>query len=67
MGVLAHFCDACSPEPRQVPDGYKVISEGKADILFPNTNEVFYNPVQNFNRYRSDCARLCVSFLFICI
>lgn len=27
-----------------------VIKEGKASILFPNANEVFYNPVQEFNR-----------------
>lgn len=26
------------------------IQEGKAKILFPNSNEVFYNPVQEFNR-----------------
>ena len=32
------------------------ITEGRAKILFPNSNEVFYNPVQEFNRdlrYRS--------------
>uniref|UniRef100_A0A8C8STQ9 tRNA (guanine(26)-N(2))-dimethyltransferase n=1 Tax=Pelusios castaneus TaxID=367368 RepID=A0A8C8STQ9_9SAUR len=27
-----------------------VITEGKAKIIFPNANEVFYNPVQEFNR-----------------
>lgn len=26
------------------------IKEGKAEILFPNENQVFYNPVQEFNR-----------------
>lgn len=26
------------------------IREGKATILFPSQNEVFYNPVQEFNR-----------------
>ena len=26
------------------------ITEGSATILFPNSNEVFYNPVQEFNR-----------------
>ncbi|XP_068176929.1 tRNA (guanine(26)-N(2))-dimethyltransferase [Antennarius striatus] len=30
--------------------GETVIKEGKASILFPNANEVFYNPVQEFNR-----------------
>lgn len=28
----------------------KVIKEGKAEILFPSNNEVFYSPVQQFNR-----------------
>uniref|UniRef100_A0A665VYZ9 tRNA (guanine(26)-N(2))-dimethyltransferase n=1 Tax=Echeneis naucrates TaxID=173247 RepID=A0A665VYZ9_ECHNA len=27
-----------------------VVKEGRASILFPNANEVFYNPVQEFNR-----------------
>ena len=26
------------------------ICEGRAKILFPDENEVFYNPVQEFNR-----------------
>ncbi|XP_074059636.1 tRNA (guanine(26)-N(2))-dimethyltransferase [Macrotis lagotis] len=30
--------------------GETVISEGAARIVFPNSNEVFYNPVQEFNR-----------------
>lgn len=30
--------------------GETVVKEGKAAILFPNANEVFYNPVQEFNR-----------------
>lgn len=30
--------------------GETVIKEGKAAILFPSANEVFYNPVQEFNR-----------------
>ncbi|XP_043825653.1 tRNA (guanine(26)-N(2))-dimethyltransferase-like isoform X1 [Dromiciops gliroides] len=29
--------------------GETVISEGAARIVFPNSNEVFYNPVQEFN------------------
>ncbi|CAK8684975.1 unnamed protein product [Clavelina lepadiformis] len=29
---------------------YTTIKEGKAEILFPKTNNVFYNPVQEFNR-----------------
>lgn len=30
--------------------GETVVREGKAAILFPNANDVFYNPVQEFNR-----------------
>uniref|UniRef100_A0A3Q2T8Y3 tRNA (guanine(26)-N(2))-dimethyltransferase n=1 Tax=Fundulus heteroclitus TaxID=8078 RepID=A0A3Q2T8Y3_FUNHE len=30
--------------------GETVVREGKAAILFPDANEVFYNPVQEFNR-----------------
>ncbi|XP_075581316.1 LOW QUALITY PROTEIN: tRNA (guanine(26)-N(2))-dimethyltransferase [Pelecanus crispus] len=30
--------------------GETLISEGRATILFPSANEVFYNPVQGFNR-----------------
>ncbi|XP_028977844.1 tRNA (guanine(26)-N(2))-dimethyltransferase isoform X2 [Esox lucius] len=30
--------------------GETVVREGKATILFPSANEVFYNPVQEFNR-----------------
>ena len=26
------------------------VTEGKAEILFPDSNSVFYNPVQEFNR-----------------
>ncbi|XP_047676349.1 tRNA (guanine(26)-N(2))-dimethyltransferase isoform X2 [Tachysurus fulvidraco] len=30
--------------------GETVVKEGKASVLFPGANEVFYNPVQEFNR-----------------
>lgn len=30
--------------------GETEVKEGKATILFPSANEVFYNPVQEFNR-----------------
>ncbi|KAL1265923.1 hypothetical protein QQF64_003950 [Cirrhinus molitorella] len=36
-------------EPGLLP-GETVVKEGKAAILFPSANEVFYNPVQEFNR-----------------
>ncbi|XP_022239514.1 tRNA (guanine(26)-N(2))-dimethyltransferase-like isoform X3 [Limulus polyphemus] len=29
---------------------YRTITEGKAEVLFPTTHDVFYNPVQEFNR-----------------
>ena len=32
------------------PSGFVEITEGRAKILFPSSNEVFYNPVQEFNR-----------------
>ncbi|KAJ1662805.1 RNA methyltransferase tRNA(m5U54)methyltransferase [Coemansia sp. RSA 1813] len=35
---------------------YNEITEGKATILFPKNNEVFYNPVQEFNRDMSIAA-----------
>uniref|UniRef100_A0A8C5D462 tRNA (guanine(26)-N(2))-dimethyltransferase n=1 Tax=Gouania willdenowi TaxID=441366 RepID=A0A8C5D462_GOUWI len=38
-----------TPPPELLP-GETVVKEGKAAILFPNANEVFYNPVQEFNR-----------------
>lgn len=34
---------------RELVDGVKV-TEGKAEICFPDSNSVFYNPVQEFNR-----------------
>ncbi|KAI8085240.1 N2,N2-dimethylguanosine tRNA methyltransferase [Thamnidium elegans] len=35
---------------------YNTVTEGKATILFPKHNEVFYNPVQQFNRDMSIAA-----------
>uniref|UniRef100_A0A8B9FP68 tRNA (guanine(26)-N(2))-dimethyltransferase n=1 Tax=Amazona collaria TaxID=241587 RepID=A0A8B9FP68_9PSIT len=34
----------------EFPQDHTLISEGQATILFPSANEVFYNPVQGFNR-----------------
>jgi tRNA G26 N,N-dimethylase Trm1 len=34
----------------EVPAGLRRITEGAADILVPATDEVFYNPIQEFNR-----------------
>lgn len=36
--------------PAGLRPGETVVKEGKASILFPSANEVFYNPVQEFNR-----------------
>lgn len=36
--------------PTELLPGETVVKEGKAAILFPSANEVFYNPVQEFNR-----------------
>lgn len=39
------------------PQDYTVVTEGKADILFPKQEEVFYNPIQQFNR---DLSVTCI-------
>lgn len=36
--------------PEGLLPGETVVKEGKASILFPDAGEVFYNPVQEFNR-----------------
>uniref|UniRef100_A0A8C5NLG9 Uncharacterized protein n=1 Tax=Junco hyemalis TaxID=40217 RepID=A0A8C5NLG9_JUNHY len=39
------------PSERSPPGtGETLITEGRATIVFPSANEVFYNPVQGFNR-----------------
>lgn len=42
--------DGDGPAAAELLQGETVIKEGKASILFPSANEVFYNPVQEFNR-----------------
>ncbi|KAJ1794977.1 RNA methyltransferase tRNA(m5U54)methyltransferase [Coemansia sp. RSA 1938] len=42
--------------PTYAVDDYEQITEGRATILFPRNNEVFYNPVQQFNRDMSIAA-----------
>ncbi|XP_048346927.1 tRNA (guanine(26)-N(2))-dimethyltransferase isoform X1 [Sphaerodactylus townsendi] len=39
-----------SSDIEPVKNGETLITEGKAKIIFPSANEVFYNPVQEFNR-----------------
>ncbi|KAI8063518.1 N2,N2-dimethylguanosine tRNA methyltransferase [Gongronella butleri] len=46
---------AAEPTPIDISQ-YNTVTEGKATILFPKTNEVFYNPVQEFNRDMSIAA-----------
>ncbi|KAJ1884640.1 RNA methyltransferase tRNA(m5U54)methyltransferase [Kickxella alabastrina] len=43
-------------DPTYNIEDYQKIKEGKATILFPKNNEVFYNPVQEFNRDMSIAA-----------
>ena len=31
-------------------NGWTVVQEGRAQVLFPSKKDVFYNPVQEFNR-----------------
>jgi tRNA (guanine26-N2/guanine27-N2)-dimethyltransferase len=31
-------------------NGWTVVQEGRAQVLFPSQKDVFYNPVQEFNR-----------------
>lgn len=38
------------------PEDYNIVKEGKAEILFPKKDTVFYNPVQQFNRDLSVCC-----------
>lgn len=42
--------EGATPPPTALLPGETVVKEGKAAILFPSANEVFYNPVQEFNR-----------------
>ena len=42
-------CENMEEEDANAPQ-FVTIKEGKAEILFPSSNEVFYNPVQEFNR-----------------
>ncbi|CAO3595153.1 unnamed protein product [Absidia cylindrospora] len=44
---------------------YNTVTEGKATILFPKTNEVFYNPIQEFNWDMSIAAIRTWSELFL--
>jgi tRNA (guanine26-N2/guanine27-N2)-dimethyltransferase len=44
---------------------YEKIVEGKAEILFPKDDQVFYNPVQQFNRDMSIAAIKAWSRIFL--
>ncbi|KAF4094423.1 hypothetical protein AMELA_G00015190 [Ameiurus melas] len=45
VGVSPDSAAGCGLRP-----GETVVKEGKASVLFPGANQVFYNPVQEFNR-----------------
>ncbi|XP_048377734.1 tRNA (guanine(26)-N(2))-dimethyltransferase isoform X2 [Stegostoma tigrinum] len=50
---LLEAAEDCLPNSTTPPGATHtetVINEGKAKIIFPSVNEVFYNPVQEFNR-----------------
>lgn len=49
----------------EVENGVKV-TEGKAEICFPDSNSVFYNPVQEFNRDLSTAVLKLFSKEFSC-
>ena len=49
-GVSPASADKEKTLPAGLLPGETVVKEGKASILFPSANEVFYNPVQEFNR-----------------
>lgn len=58
LGATRHIASmATTAAPKPAPEGYKLVTEGKGNILFPNDNAVFYNPVQEFNR---DLSIACI-------
>eukprot|EP00055_Hartaetosiga_balthica_P008921 m.34384 g.34384 ORF g.34384 m.34384 type:complete len:593 (+) comp6527_c0_seq2:70-1848(+) len=50
------FSTMTEPKESAPPEGFVKIKEGQAEILFPDNDEVFYNPVQVFNRDMSTCV-----------
>lgn len=52
--VRAFSSTMATPAPstttQEVPEGFVLIKEGQASMLFPKENEVFYNKVQVLNR-----------------
>ncbi|KAK9476160.1 N2,N2-dimethylguanosine tRNA methyltransferase-domain-containing protein [Lipomyces japonicus] len=51
--------------PGKLDSKYILLTEGKATVLFENENQVFYNPVQQFNRDLSTCAIRAWSELYL--
>ena len=49
-GPKPHKSGTITVEENGMQKQYTTITEGKATILFPGGGEVFYNPIQNFNR-----------------
>ncbi|KAG0041419.1 RNA methyltransferase tRNA(m5U54)methyltransferase [Gryganskiella cystojenkinii] len=50
MSELHEYTQQTHVVDTPAPAGFKKVTEGQATILFPDTNEVFYNPIQEFNR-----------------
>merc|ERR1712002_388821 len=51
MGEVQKGVGVCHQERfSQNSEGWTVVKEGQAEVLFPSLNDVFYNPVQEFNR-----------------
>ncbi|KAJ3160018.1 RNA methyltransferase tRNA(m5U54)methyltransferase [Geranomyces michiganensis] len=66
MSADPQAADAPPKWKSYAPDGAGVyITEGKARIKFPTENEVFYNPVQEFNRDMSIAAITAWSKMFL--
>ena len=67
-GEEAESGDGKSQTP-ETPPGFLQVTEGRAKILFPSAEEVFYNPVQEVNRdlrYIPPSACLYVCMCHVC-
>ena len=64
---LQNMASACNQGEADVvgstQEDVTIVKEGQAEILFPSSNEVFYNPVQEFNR---DIRCVWISFIILC-
>eukprot|EP00049_Salpingoeca_infusionum_P023464 m.12244 g.12244 ORF g.12244 m.12244 type:complete len:653 (+) comp5814_c0_seq1:24-1982(+) len=58
MATSSSDMDTSAPPARTTSDGFVPVTEGAVTILFPDDDQVFYNPVQVFNR---DLSTLVIS------